>query len=269
MLFLLQKEDSEIKDIEVFTLRSILDRQTFMHEYVYMSLEELMDTKFLCGIKNLKDAIPVGTIDFVQAFLNTVYGIDRMEPIEVPNELRSDRFLNRRYAIMDKEELPKEGYYFIKYASKLKEYSCITDISEIPREPNKLMPDLVPYLKNGLYVLSEKVNILSEYRCFVLRDKVVAIQHYDGDCMALPTQDDLNKLSEMVSRYSLNVERPQAYTLDIAMIEGKGISILEVHPITSTGLYGFSGSELPMCYRLGLDWYIQYNTPLEKYNGFN
>lgn len=268
MLFLLQKEDSEIKDAEVFTLRNILDTQSIQHKYIYMTLNELKDIKFISNIREFNQAIPVGTIQFVQTYLSIAYNINQMTPIEVPEDLRSSKFLNRKYAILDKDELPEKGYYFVKYASKLKEYSCISDIENIAKEPNALIPNLVPYLQNGLYVLSEVVNILSEFRCFILRDKVLAIQHYGGDCMVLPAQEDLVRLNEMVYRYSLNPSRPQAYTLDVAMIDGRGLSILEVHPITSIGLYGFNSSSLPMCYRLGLDWYIKHNTDLTKFSNF-
>lgn len=268
MLFILQKEDVEITDIDVFTLRSILNKQKYQHEYIYLALNDLLNSNILKSIKYIKEAIPVGTIDFVQAYLDAVYNINYMNPIEVPDELRLDRYLNRGYAVVDKSELPSKGYYFVKYASKLKEFSCTCDIESIPKEPNKLLPKLTHYLKDGLYVLSEPVQILSEYRCFILRDKVIGIQFYDGDCMVMPSETDLNKLDEMVMRYSINPHRPQAYTLDIALVKDKGLSILECHPFSSVGLYGLSDSSLPICYRLGIDWYIQENIKLKKYNNF-
>lgn len=187
-----------------------------------------------------------------------------MNCIEVPNELREERYLKRKYAILPKSELPCSGYYFLKYASSLKDFTYKDEIEYLSGS----YVDGEPYLKEGLYVLSECVEILSEYRCFIVKDKIEGIQYYDGDCTVMPTVEDISLLKEMVLKYSVNAKRPRAYTMDVCIIRDRGLAILEVHPHTSVGLYGFNSLLLPYCYRYGLDWYIDCNTELECFSNF-
>lgn len=89
----------------------------------------------------------------------------------------------------------------------------------------------------------------------------------------MPTPKEISKIKEMVLRYTLNNQRPMAYSLDIAIIEtkteeGRDLMIIECHPFTSLGLYGLVGSFLPYAYKNGVDWYIRYNTPIQKFSNF-
>ena len=42
-----------------------------------------------------KDAIPLGTINFVTAYLNIFKNIEKMNPIEIPKCLRTDELLKK------------------------------------------------------------------------------------------------------------------------------------------------------------------------------
>lgn len=255
MLFLLQTFNKEIKSVEVFNLKDILDRNKLLHEYELREIEEI-DTLS----NNYKNAIPVGSIEFVTKFLSKFYNINNLEPIEVPLLLRKKDYLKRDYKIVSKENLPTKGYYFIKYVSKLKEFSYIGNIESIPDEKSQIIDDLCFYKKNGLYQISEVVNILSEYRVFVNNDEIVGIQYYNGDCTVFP---NTNIIKEMVNVYSLDKNRPLAYTMDIAVIKEKGTAILEIHPCVSVGTYSFMGSSLLYMYRAGIDYYINKNIKIK------
>jgi hypothetical protein len=277
MFFILQKERTNYNnlDIDILTLKQELDKQRYQHEYTYMSINDFDPNIKGYSIKNIDEAIPIGSIDFVGAFLKKFHNVENMNPIEVPNELRLDKFLNRKYSIIESSEIPKKGYYFFKDVSKLKnitytgnmEYLLYDGIFDKPK--GKLDTSL--HLdKNHLYQVSEVKKILSEYRVFVFEDKFKGIQYYDGDPLVMPTPNELEKLQEMVNRYMLNPTRPKAYSLDIAIIKhnneyGRDIMILECHPFSSLGLYGVNGSFLPLAYRHGVDWYIKHNTPIEKF----
>lgn len=269
MLFLLQKELNEMDlDEEVLQLKNILRGQKFTNEYTFMSIKD-----FPPGVKfpesmHIENAIPVGTLEYVQAYLSSIHSIDHMSPIEVPEELRLDKFLCRKYSIIDKEELmTKKGYWFVKYASKLKQfsYSGLIDLILYEDEGEE------PFLKEGLYVFSEVKDILSEYRVIVNRNEIMGIQFYDGDPTIMPTVEEINKIKEMVLRLSINSHNPVAYTLDVAIIKcnnniGRDLMLIEVHPFVSCGLYGCTGSFLPDAYRNGLDWYLNQNFQLKKFN---
>ena len=175
MFFILQKEKEHIEDLEVFVLNDILKRQKFLHQHAFMTLEEIKDNPKLS-----KEAVPIGSIDFVQQYLSTCHNIVQMNPIEVPNILRHDKFLKRKYSIIEKKELPKTGYFFTKYASSLKEFFHVGT-------PDMLQRDVAQF-PDGYYQLSEVVEILAEYRCFISQDEILGIQFYDGDCTILPSE---------------------------------------------------------------------------------
>lgn len=254
MLFVLQKESQDL-DIDVLTLKEELKHQKITHQYVEMSLQELraFDFKKFAG-KNLSTVIPVGSLDFVREFLRINYAIPKMWPIEVPNELRQPHLLNREYQLLDYRDVEElTGKKFIKYASELKVFSYWDDIPTLVKNN---------YLQPGLYVVSELVDMVAEYRVFVHRDKIVGIQFYDGNPLKLVSSDNLKRVQEMVLRYSANNNRPQSYTLDIGILKNGKVSIIEIHPWCSVGLYGCTGGFLPDAYADGFKWYVKHNTPL-------
>lgn len=271
MFFIIQKEDNYSDlDIDLITLKQELDKQKFQHEYIYEGIEFFNEECSYPSRYNMKEAIPVGSIEFIKKYLGHIHGINQMNPIEVPDEMRLDKFLNRKYSIINKQELLlKEGFYFTKYASELKYFSHTGLVEQLTYEDK----GKEPFLKDGLYVFSEIKEILAEYRVFILEDKIKGIQFYDGDPTIMPTPSEIDKIKEMVLRYTLNNKRPRAYSLDIAVIKtnqalGRDIMVVECHPFCSLGLYGLVGSFLPYAYREGLDWYINYNSQLKEFSNF-
>ena len=269
MLFILQKESEYMDlDVDLLTLRQELKKQKYQHEYTTMGLMDFSDDKI---DDKLKDAVVVGTINFVQKYLSKYHHVDNMNPIEVPMEMRLSHLLNRDYSIVTADKIPWQGKYFIKDVSKLKQFSYCGNMEYfmydgIFDKPTKQFDTNLHLDATHLYQVSSVVNILSEYRVFVVDDDIKGIQFYDGDPTIMPTPDEIKKIKEMVTRYMINKSRPGAYSLDIAVIStknGRDIAVLEVHPFASVGLYGLYGSFLPMAYRLGLDYYINHNTKME------
>lgn len=254
MIFVLQRESTDL-DVDVLTLKEALKQQSIRHQYIELSLKEMKDFNFkkLFG-KNLNSIIPVGSLDFVREFLRVNYEISNMSAIEIPNELRLPHLLNREYALLDYRDVEAiQGAKFLKYASELKAFSYSGDI-----------PSFLKYnsLRPGVYVVSEPIDILAEYRVFVHRDKIVGIQFYDGNPLILISPENLRHIQETVVRYSVNKTRPKSYTLDIGVLDSNNISVIELHPWCSVGLYGCSGGFLPDAYADGFKWYVQHNTPL-------
>lgn len=122
MYFLLQYNDKNYKDIEPYVIKNLIDEKSRIHDYKCITYAELEDV-----LKNeelpLKEIIPIGSLKFVEKFLSEVHGVKIMNCIEVPKVLRKDRYLKRKYTVLDKENLPTSGYYFLKYASKLKDFT--------------------------------------------------------------------------------------------------------------------------------------------------
>jgi hypothetical protein len=259
MNFLLQSKNQSL-DIDTRILENELRMQKRLHSYKIIK-KDFIDN---CDASDLeiKQSVPVGDLDFVSLFLQKIHGVKNMNPIEVPEVLRRDEFLKREYSIVEKKDLPKRGRYFTKYVSKLKVFSHTGLIETLQYEEE----GKEPFLKDGLYQVSEVVDIVAEYRCFIHNNKLIAINYYDGDCTIYP---DSTLIKKAILMYQMDPDRPAAYTMDIAVIRDRGTAILEIHPWVSVGLYGYVfGSSLPYCYRDGFRWYVEKNKEINKSSNF-
>jgi len=91
---------------------------------------------------------------------------------------------------------------------------------------------LGPYDANEEVWVSEPVEFVSEYRCFVLRDEIVGARHYKGDWSQ---RIDRDVVEAAVRDYEGS---PVAYTLDFgATTDGKTI-LVEVNDGYAMGTYG-------------------------------
>lgn len=152
---------------------------------------------------------------------------------------------------MDRDKLPfhENGRYFVKNVSKLKEFNSSAYEGRIPA------PSTLPA---GTYLLSEWIDIRSEFRVFVYRDKILAVQNYLGFPLVFP---DADKLVKMVEKYRGDDGWPEAYTMDVAVLCQKDqlaeTVILEIHPFVSCGLYGFNHPLIPDMLEAGVQYYIK------------
>ena len=257
MFFILQKEPIGEYDLETYIVKQILDKNKFLHKYISLSIENIS------YIDSLKNAIPIGSIEFVEKYLKIFYNIDHINPIEIPLCLRKREFLKRKYLITNKENIPEKGRIFLKDVSKLKYFSEVIDCETFfmkdiwSENNNKLQFTLNP---NHYFEVSEVVNILSEYRIYVQNDKIICIAHYNGDQYILP---DIKIIDKMIKIYSLDKDKPKSYTMDIAVNEN-GTFVLEIHPFISVGLYNsLWSSNLLYAYRDGIDYVLNYNTKIK------
>lgn len=253
MKFYVQHEKGkDIKDIDLLTIILTLENRT-RYKLDTMSFE-IDSTKITDG-----KAIPIGDLKYCGEYLKNVHNIKNMNPIEVPDILRIPEFLQRNYSIVPLEKVPRKGRYFVKYASKLKEFSNALSSGNV-----ELLFNDASTLIPGLYVVSEWISLLSEYRIFVEQDEIKGIQFYNGSPIELP---DKLTIRRMVNTYMLDKDRPRSYTMDIGVnSQGKTV-ILEVHPMVSCGLYGFYDPSLPYMYRDGIDYYKQINKELNTFIG--
>jgi len=232
MYFILQDTD----EIEIYQMEKLL---------VHSRQDTYISTFDIYGISDykLKDAIPVGDLDFVKTFLKRVYGSNEMPPIEIPSVLLHQDIVKRDYHFVMGKDIPKNGRYFIKDATELKNFSFNGDIDMIQgfieRDHN--------------YVLSSIVEILSEYRVIVLNDKIQCIQYYDGNPVILP---DAQFIQKVVNRYMTDNSRPKSYIADFGVNSNLETFLIELQPSVSFGTYGYFAENLRYIYKLGLDYYI-------------
>ena len=128
-------------------------------------------------------------------YFKIFYGIEKENPIEIPPILRTEEFLKRKYSITSYDKIPSKGQYFIKDVSKLKVFSYDGDMRFFVQTDEKYKSKYSLTLNSThLYQVSEHVNILSEYRIFVLDNEIYSINNYDGDvCLGGAIIDEVYK----------------------------------------------------------------------------
>lgn len=185
------------------------------------------------------DWIPVGSLQFVFAYMERHYGIplEAIEPINIPILLREEPFLKRKVELCSKKDMKWTGERFVKSQDR---YKFFTDIVRNPED--------VP---EGTYLVSEVVEFDSEWRAFVQGGSLVGLQHYVGEFTSFP---DVSFIQTLIQAYS---NSPLAYTLDIGKTN-KGWALIEVHPFVSCGLYGFADyKKLPILFVQGFHWFLR------------
>ena len=199
----------------------------------------------------IRITVPVGDLNFVRTFLEKENAADAgMTPLEIPPYLR--RFAGREYFIAYGREIKGTEYadaskWFVKDASELKSWNSLLYDGDVSRiiDPDRR------------YAVSRKIEIVSEYRCFVYEDEVQAVQRYAGNPLVFPNG---NIIGEM-TRCALPYERPDAYTLDIAVMKTERGALstvpLEMHPFVSCGLYGFVPDRAGDMLEAGYRWYLE------------
>lgn len=268
MFFILQKENKF--DTDILILKNILDKNKFIHNYNIVSLDFFNSDNIDDYDISLKEAIPVGTIQFVSRWLEIFHGVSEAIPIEIPPCLRTEYFLKRKYSIRTKEDIPQQGYYFIKDASQLKVFSFNGELSlfiypEIWTKSENEFDNSLRLNPNHLYQVSEVVDILSEYRVYIINGNIENIVHYNGDPTIFP---DVKLIEEANLLYSREKDYPKSYSMDV-MVTPKGTALIEIHYFSSLGLYStLFGDNLAYAYRDGIDYLINHNTKQTVFSNF-
>ena len=229
--FIIQKTSKHLSSDSAILVESI-EYQRFMgnDDYEYFIVNDLEDVDRLTNINGEK--IPIGTVEFVENFINKY---------NLPNKNFRPIFLNNKFtkhqnvtdSLADIEMIfTYHKELFIKPFDKFKSnftdtYGYIFTKKEITLFDN-----------NKKYLVSKVENILSEYRIFVFFGKIRGIYNYGGEFTEFLSPLHLNTIEEMIG--SVTIENLNAYTLDIAILDNKSIQLLELHPFSSCGLYGFS-----------------------------
>lgn len=190
-----------------------------------------------------KNSVPIGSIEFIEFWLKK-YHNKKMTPIEVPECLRTQYFLKREYNICTGDKIPATGRYFIKNIEKLKQGTYCGNAENYA--------DYRIIRLDQKYVVSEEVNIESEWRAYVINNKLENIANYDGNPLIYP---DSTLVKQAIARYSIDSQCPKSYTIDLGINES-GTFIIEVHPFTAVGLYcALWGASLINAYIDGIEYY--------------
>lgn len=237
MLYLLQRGGDCALESEIVkeTIKKSYKYKLQMDSFQVVDIDEVGDYG--------KSSLPIGSLLFVSSWLKRHYNKD-IKRIEIPDVLMKEEYLKRGYKKVLGAEIPKTGTYFIKGLEQIKDWSYSGDVQSIH---NMIVADKV-------YLLSDYVNIKSEWRVYVISGKIENIVNYDGDALCFP---DTKLIEKMVQEYSKVEDRPKSYTLDV-MVTDKGTALLEIHPFVSVGLYSTLWSDnLLEAYKDGIDFCIK------------
>lgn len=178
----------------------------------------------------LRECVPVGSIEFVEAVLQAAHGIRGIKPINIPSTLRTEEYTARRLAYASGKEALVQlcdewdvDSLFIKSNTKLKaDYTGIYS--------KKRLPDISDIMFCSEVIPIDKLS--SEWRVFVLNGVLQDIRCYTGEPFVVPDKDIV---TSMIA--SIGASLP-SYTLDLAVTgEGRTV-VIEVHNFISCGLYG-------------------------------
>ena len=234
MLFLLDFE----KDFDFITQDSLiykqqLDRRKNSDSYIITSTSDF----YLPDGQEHKEkntfpveyqfAIPIGSIQFINAFFRIFFSIEREKAIEIPCFMQTDFFLKRQYSIVSGQDLPKSGVFFLKDVSEQRSFSFSGEIEKLREEqPTAIIPE-------HNYQISEVQKILSEFRVYVINMSIKNISHYSGDPTILP---DTELIKKAVECYGNHPDCPKSFSMDF-MVTSRGTSLIEIHSYLSLGLY--------------------------------
>ena len=177
-----------------------------------------------------KNLILVADIDYTHAFLMRL-GIEPPKALNIPEELMSFTGRNIRYMTMGEFKQDKQLPVFIKGNGLAKEYSSIFGAGVISKESSRQnfftgVPDTFPVL------VSDYVDIVSEYRGYVIDGQLKGIKHYLGDIRIFP---EMKVVDDAISKYKT---QPVGYSIDFGITSDGKTILIECNDGFSLGNYG-------------------------------
>lgn len=194
---------------------------------------------FVEDIPYARDNVVVGYIEDTIKYFQ-LHNIQYPSPMNIPDGLNYPSIVGRRVfkSVPFKEvreicEELKWERVFIKPADKLKGFTAgVCDIQNLSM--------LIELEEDTNVMLSEVVDMKSEYRCFIYADEVLGMKHYSGDFRVFP---DIAKIESMARMMAAHEDTPICYTLDVAVIQKRGLPkqtvAVECNDFWSVTNYGF------------------------------
>ena len=176
-----------------------------------------------------KDNIAVDWIEDTYKYFEK-NGISVRKSLNIPEELKKFRkveFMKMKDFLLD-TRVP----IFIKPDGKAKSFPS----GVVKNNSNKklLFSDVDP---EESCMISEVIDIVSEYRCYILRGEIIGIYNYLGNIFKFP---DPNSICDFLDAYK---SAPIAYSLDVAVTSANETIFLECNDAWSLGNYGLDAQK--------------------------
>lgn len=175
-----------------------------------------------------RSVILIASIENTNTFFEKL-GIPPKQSLNIPNCLL--KYTHRKIEHLTIQEFlnRKEFPVFVKPDGRSKEF-----VAGVVSSPEYLFffKDLPPETR---CMTSEVIDILSEYRCYVIEGELRGIKHYQGDFRIFP---DVAVIESAIKDYK---DAPAGYTIDFG-VTPQGTVLIEVNDGYSIGNYGLDHS---------------------------
>ena len=223
------------------------------YDFVYNSIEPLkmldfeiipfdcndMEETLTCYPLNIEKDVIIGSVQSISEFFKGC-GIEVPEYLGYPEELKP--YLGRKIIETTFEDAHRHQFpIFIKPSKGVKRFTgCLV---ETGRQLGYLR-DFDKVEDSDPVFLSDPIDFLSEFRCFVHEDKLKGIQFYLGDFTLFP---DVSVIQKMIEDYTT---ANCAYTLDVGVTPSGATFLVEINDMWAIGSYGFNAKDyVLMCVR--------------------
>ncbi len=191
----------------------------------WYSGEKIYDYSLTDKINILEDRIPIGSVEFILETLSKIHNIKEVKPINIPIQLNKENYL-KRYVNTISNNIPIDIASIDISSAFIKDNYKIKGLSKVVKKG-----EVIPI---GEWLVSEVIDIKSEWRAFVFNNELVGLQNYAGNFTMFP---DVELIKKMIKDYQ---GQNPAYTLDVGINVVNGTFLIEIHDFFSCGLYGFN-----------------------------
>lgn len=271
MNFVLQSDSLIYNDINMEVVRKSLEygsarflkSEMSFHELVSADKEEVERLKKNAIMADKVLKIPVGTTDFMSAFLKRAYGFGTLNTIEIPRNLRKWDYLKRevevaKYGDIIEREARDDERKPVGYIRSLGSYVSETCYGQ--GLPVKNFDHI--FFKDTMCVTSEFVNVKRTFYVYVIRDNIEWITQVSGT----PDMDlDMELVNRAVMEYNLQTDRPRSYTMKWVVTD-RGTCLLRVNPFMLKDLHT-DKPDTKLLYGLadGFRYFVSVNTPIKEF----
>lgn len=177
------------------------------------------------------DDVLVGSVEATVAFWKE---LNFEIPSYIGYPVEFENALSRAITLCMFEDMDLEFPCFIKPAKDVKLFTgFVIENMASYKQLHLTCPELKP--ETVVYV-SEVIDFVSEYRCFVHNGELVGMKHYAGDYTIFP---EMGQVREMLKIKWPNM--PVSYTLDVAVDDGGWVYLVEINDFWAIGGYGLDG----------------------------
>lgn len=206
----------------------------FIGDFVQSAYEGLVnlgysDIKYFENFSEIpyeRNCLIVGSVESSIRYFENI-NIPIPEVLNIPNSLQP--YLKRNINVMEMGEFRKN----YKLPTFIKPYDRVKYFPSGVASKKSTIDFLLSDVPNDFRVLtSEVVNMVSEYRCFINKGKLVGMKHYLGDFKIFPNVD---LIEECISKCNIdNI----SYTMDFAITDKNETILIELNDGWSIGSYG-------------------------------